>query len=362
MFGKFVILLLSLCISGVAINAAETSHHYILKNADMVKIDKVANDTITTLTGNVNLIYDDIEFFADNAQIFQKDKKVKFTGNVKAIDDTLEAGAQKATYSHKENELFLERRAYFIEKNSQMKKQKHIRADKINYFKGRKFVEAEGNIFANDLTQDMNLMCGHFRYDIEKGYGVARDNPELTFQRKRTVKVYSQQMEFFYNDHKFIATYDVKIEMKDSHANSRFLIYFQDDKKAVLLGNPGFYSDTSDAFAEEFHILFDEETIDKLYLINNGEIHFRSKEQTKKLNYLFADKIMLNLENERLCYINANDVTKSFLKKSETEGENFYINKMKTKELEVFFDDDENVEKVIASQNIKGIYKFLPKE
>lgn len=327
----------------------------------MVKIDKVANDTITTLTGNVNLIYDDIEFFADNAQIFQKDKRIKLNKNVKAIDDTLEAGAQRATYFHKENELFLEKQAYFIE-NSQTEKLRYINADRINYFRSKKEVKAKGNIFANDLAQDMNLICGHFRYDIEKGYGVARNNPELTFQRKRTVKVYSQQMEFFYNDHKFIATYNVKIEMKDSHANSRFLIYFQDDKKAVLLGNPRFYSDTSDALAEEFHILFDEETIDKLYLINNGEIHFKSEKQTKKLNYLFADKIMLNLENERLCYINANDVTKSFLKKSETEGKDFYINKMKTKELEVFFDDDENVEKVIASQNIKGIYKFLPKE
>ncbi|MCD6101573.1 MAG: hypothetical protein J7J77_00765 [Candidatus Cloacimonetes bacterium] len=362
--GKSVFLLLLFCITSTfaLASSSKSTHHYLLKNADIVKIDKVINDTITILTGNVNLIYDDIEFFADNAQIFQNKKRIKLTGNVKAIDDTLEAGAQKATYLHKENELFLERRAYFIEKNSQMQKQKHIRADKINYFRGKKLVEAEGNIFANDLAQDMNLMCGHFKYDIEKGYGVARNNPELTFQRKKTAKIYSKQMEFFYNKHKFTATYNVRIETKDSHTNARFLIYFQDDKKAVLLGNPEFHSDTSDAFAMEFHIFFNEETIDKIFLIKDGEIHFRSKDQTEKLNYLFADKVMLDLENEKLYYINAEEVTKSFLQQSKTKEKEPYINKLKAKGLDVFFDDNENLEKVIASENIKGIYKFLPKE
>lgn len=354
-------MLLLFCIYGVTVNADETPHHYVLKNADIVKIDKVTNDTITTLTGNVNLIYDDIEFFADNAQIFQNKRKVKLTGDVIAIEDTLEAGAQKATYFHKENELFLEKQAYFIE-NSKTERLRDVEADKINYFRSKREVEAKENITANALTQDMNLVCGHFMYNIDKGYGVARDNPKLTFQRKRTVKVYSQQMEFFYNKHKFTATYDVRIEAKESFANGRFLIYFQDDKKAVLLGNPEFHSDTSDAFATEFHIFFDEETIDKLYLIRNGEIHFKNKNQVEKSNYLFADKVMLDLESEKLCYIKAEDVTRSFLKQPKTEERDFYINKLKTKELEVFFDDNEDLERVSASQNIKGIYKFLPKE
>ncbi|MCK4357485.1 MAG: hypothetical protein KAW92_01840 [Candidatus Cloacimonetes bacterium] len=356
LLGKIFILFL-ICLLRINLYAIEQSFHYILKNADLVKIDKVINDTITTLTGNVNLIYNDIEFFADIVQIFQKDKIVKLTGNVKAIDDTLEAGAKQATYFHKKNELFLKKDAYFYE-NSKQERLKGIHADRINYFRNNRKVNADGNIFAQDFLENVYITCGQFQYNINKGYADARNEPVLTFERERIIKVLSKQMEFFVDEHKFTATYDVKIEMKESYALGRFLIYFQEDNKAVLLGNPQFYSNISDASAEEFQIFFIEESIDKLYLIKNAEIHFKNKDQEEKSNFIYAKKIMLDLNNEKLSYMNAEDVDKSQLEQSKTNKDDFYINKLKTKGFEVFFDNDENIEKVVATQDIKGIYKF----
>ena len=355
--GKIFILFL-IFLFRIHLFAIEESFHYILKNSDIVKIDKVLNDTITTFTGNVFLIYNDIEFFADIVQILQRDKIIKLTGNVQAIDDTLEAGAQLATYFHNKNEILFKKNAYFFE-NSEQERLKEIQADRIDYFRNIRKVNASGNIFAQDFLENVNITCGQFQYDIKKGYADARNEPILTFQRESILTISSKQMELFVDEKKFTATYNVKIEIKDSYALSRFLIYFQDDNKAVLLGNPQFYSNVSDASAEEFQIFFIEESIDKLYLIENAEMHFKNKGQEEKLNFIYAKKILLDLNNEKLDYMNAEDVDKSQLEQSKTNEDDFYINKLKTKNFEVFFDNDENIEKIIATQGIKGIYKFV---
>jgi len=49
-------------------------NHYILKNANLVKIDIIENDTITTLQGEVDLIYNDIEFLQIMHRSFKKTK------------------------------------------------------------------------------------------------------------------------------------------------------------------------------------------------------------------------------------------------------------------------------------------------
>jgi len=226
-FGS-VLAILILWFSSTVISQGK--NHYILKNANLVKIDVIENDTITTLKGDVDLIYNDIEFFADNAQIFQKDKKVKLFGNVRAIDDTLEAGAQKATYFRKDATLKLEGDAYFIE-NSPDTLLKKVTADFIEYQNENKKVHAMNNIVATDFIEKVICTCGKFRYDMETDYGLALDDPVLTFQRDNELKIYSKQMELFAKDKKLTATYDVKVETEDTYATSNFLIYFNDQER-----------------------------------------------------------------------------------------------------------------------------------
>ena len=357
MFGKNFFLFLLLFCTNITLFAEDNLRHYVLKNADILKIDQTANERITTLTGDVHLIYDNIEFFADNAQIFQNQKKIKLTGNVKAIDDTLETGAQKAKYFGDTKKLFLEKQAYFIE-NSKEKKLRKVTANKINYNRNEKIVIAEKNATAEDFTEDMILCANYIKYDLGAGCGVARQNPELIFLRDDTLKISSKQMEFFTNKKKFTATYDVKIETKDTQTQSNFLLYFENMEKAILLGRPEFYSKTTDAFANEFHIYFKNENIEKLVLINNSEMHFKNKNQDNKINYLFAKNIQLHLKNEKINYIYAIDVEESCIEQSQTEEEDFFKNKLTTKELEVFFNVKEEVEKVIAKDEISGRYSF----
>jgi len=330
-------------------------HHYILKNANLVKIDKTENDTITTLKGDVNLIYNDIEFFADNAQIFQKDRKVKLFGNVRAIDDTLEAGARKATYFHKNAILKLEEDAYFIE-NSPHTLLKKVTADFIEYQKENKKVHALNNIVAIDFIEKVICTCGKFRYDMDTDYGLARDDPVLSFQRDNELKIYSKQMELFAKDKKLTATYDVKVETEDTYATSNFLIYFNDQEKAVMLGNPQFKSSLSTATAEEFQIFFKDEKIRQLLLVTNAVIHFKEEESIGKENYLYAEKVRMEINNDKIIYMQARNVSRSFFE--QREDDDILINKLATLQLEVFFDDEEKIKTIIAEDDIKGTYTF----
>ncbi len=330
-------------------------HHYILKNANLVKIDKTENDTITTLKGDVNLIYNDIEFFADNAQIFQKDRKVKLFGNVRAIDDTLEAGAQKATYFRKDVILKLEEDAYFIE-NSPHTLLKKITADFIEYQKENKKVHALNNIVATDFIEKVICTCGKFRYDMDTDYGLARDDPVLTFQRDNELKIYSKQMELFAKDKKLTATYDVKVETEDTYATSNFLIYFNDQEKAVMLGNPQFKSSLSTATAEEFQIFFKDEKIRQLLLVTNAVIHFKEEKSIGKENYLYAEKVRMEINNDKIIYMQARNVSRSFFE--QREDDDILINKLATLQLEVFFNEGEDIKTIIADDDIKGTYTF----
>ena len=352
-FGS-ILIVFTLCFSSTLLSK-EDNRHYILKNANLVKIDKIENDTITTLKGDVYLIYNDIEFFADNAQIFQKDRKVKLFGNVRAIDDTLEAGAQKATYFHKNAILKLEKDAYFIE-NSSDTLLKKVTADFIEYQKDNKKVHALNNIIATDFIEGVVCTCGKFRYDMETDYGLARENPVLTFQRDNELKIYSKQMELFAKDKKLTATYDVKVETQDTYATSNFLIYFNDQEKAVMLGNPQFKSSLSIATAEEFQVFFKDEKIHELLMVKNAVIHFKEEESIGKENYLYAEKVLMKINNDKLTYLHAQDVSRSFFE--QRNGEDILINKLATLQLQVFFDEGEKIKTIIAEDDIKGTYTF----
>ena len=334
---------------------SQGTNHYILKNANLVKIDVIENDTITTLKGDVDLIYNEIEFFADNAQIFQKDKRVKLFGNVRAIDDTLEAGAQKATYFHKDATLKLEEEAYFIE-NSTDTLLKKVTADFIEYQKENKKVHALNNIIATDFIEEVVCTCGKFRFDMDTDYGLARENPVLTFRRDNELKIYSKQMELFAKEKKFNATYDVKVETEDTQATSNFLIYFNDEEKAVMLGNPQFKSSLSTATAEEFQVFFIDEKISQLLLVKDAVIHFKEEDSIGKENYLYAGKVRMEINNDKLEYMQAQNVSRSFFE--QRDGEDILVNKLATLQLEVFFDEEENIQTIIAEDDIKGTYTF----
>jgi len=362
-YGKIILffIILLLCNrTGFAKNTKKT-YKYTLNNADFIKFDVVKGDTITTLTGNVDVIYDSIRFYADNAQIFQSKRLLKLNGNAKAVEDTLEGGAENVWYNYDGKILNLRDSAYFQEVvNDSISKK--VTAEEIDYFKLRSEIKAKGNIEAKDFIEKVKLECGDFRYDHESKYGSAKIEPVLKFEDREKLTIRSKQMEIFSDKEKLTATYDVVIEMKNSFAKGKFLIYFNQNQKSVLLGNPKFQSESADASAQEFELFFKEDKLDSLFMSNNARIYFKKNESDKKSNFLFARSVKLDFEAEKLLYMNAIDVNNSFIRENKVRTDNFYINKLKTAFLEVFFDKKEEIEKVVAEKQIEGVYKFEQKE
>ncbi|MEA2104431.1 MAG: LptA/OstA family protein [Candidatus Cloacimonadota bacterium] len=370
-FGKFMFAI-SL-VFFLANNLFSKEHYYTLKNADIVKYDVTKKDTITTLIGNVDIIYDGINFFADNAQLFTHQKMLKMSSNARAVDDTLRAKAEKVVYHHKNKFLHLEKNAVFIVQNSQNEKLKKISADMVDYFKDDGRLAAKGNVSAYDFKENANLICGDFAYDFMEKYGTAKVDPILTFERKNNITIRSRQMEIFTNKNKFTATYDVSINMKNSLAEGNFLIYFKDDEEAVLIGHPNFSSETINATADEFHIFFSDESLKNLHLISNAKLNFKEKtgekiivdgkiqNKEKKENYLSAQKVFVELKNEKMSYLHALNVSKSLIRQHKKTESDYFVNKLSTKDLEVFFDHNEKIQQVIAVGDISGVYKFLKK-
>ena len=307
------------------------------------------------------MIYDSIRFYADNAQIFKDDKILKLEGNARAIDDTLEAGADKAVYNYEGKILNLKDNAYLLESSADSVSKKVI-ADELSYYRLKKTVEAKGDIVASDFVKKVILECGDFNYDSEQDYGSAKVDPVLKFRDKQKMTIRSKQMEIFAGEKKITATYDVNVEMKNSFAKGKFLIYFNQDEKAVLLGDPHFESKTADALAHEFEMYFVEDKIDSLFMTKNAKIYFNRNDSDNKTNFLFAKRIKLDFEDEKIKYMLADLVEKSLIKEMNTDKIDFYINELSTDNLKVYFDNSEKIEKVIAEQDIEGVYRFEQKE
>lgn len=345
----------------IACQPLQGKNQYILKNADLVKYDIAQNDTITTLIGNVDVVYDSIRFLADNARLFKRRKKIQLMGKARALDDSLRAGAEQVTYDYKGKVLSLKDSAYFKEVTKDSVK-KSVKAEEIEYFKLREFVKAKGNIRAKDFLEKVMLNCGDFRYHRKSGYGSAKIEPILKFQEPNEMTISSKQMEIFAEQEKLTATYDVNIEMKNSFAKGKFLIYFNQNNKSVLLGEPQFESETADAAAKEFVLYFIEDKLDSLVISKDAKIFFEHNKTGKKSNFLVAQTVKLDFMDEKLFYMNADNVKKSFIKENNIGEDGFYINRLKTKFLEVFFDSDENIDKVTARENIEATYLFEQNE
>ncbi len=341
-------------------NKEEEIKPYKLINSDQLFLSKSGDEYITQLTGNVHFFYGEIEFFCDQAEIYEKQKIARMSGNVKAIDDTLELKANQADYFRFTEYLLLVGNVHIKETH----KDRTIRtfaSDKGEYFK------KEGNIFANDnikvydQREKVHGTCGYLTYNLKNGYGYLIKEPVIYMTGADSLKIIAQKMELFKNLKKIVATFDVKTFTKDITTTSDFLIYLNDEEKAIYMGKPKFTSDFAEGKAETITLWFSKKSLNKIVLNDSCYVTYASEKNLPKINWIESDSMRMEYVKDNPKYFFAMNNVKSYYFQDNSAKKDKMNNLASGQNLLIEFTDDKKIKYLTLKNQAKGKYKFRNK-
>jgi lipopolysaccharide export system protein LptA len=342
------------------LHAEEELRPYKLINTDKLIINKIEDEYITNLLGNVHFFYGETEFFSDKADIFELQKIVRMQGNVKVFEDTLSLQADNVDYFRKKEHLFLRGDVLATEthKDSTIRT---FKAEEVEYFRNSRELFAKENVKTYDERENMYGTCGELKYYMNDGYGYLMKEPVLSIAKKDTISISAEKIEYFKDYKKIAATFNVKTFSKDFIMTSDFLLYFADEEKAVYLGEPKFTSDLADATAIEFRIFFEEQKIRKAILQDSCYVQFSEKEGQPKKNWAIGDLMEFNFTNGNITFCEAAGNVNSYFQQDTTESRNFSANNAQGEQLIIEMDDQNKIERIFMKDKVHGIYKFQHK-
>ncbi len=328
-----------------------------LIHADKLFLSKVYDENILELTGNVHFFYGKTEFKSHQAYIFDMQKIVRLIGNVRVKNDTLHAVSDSTSFYRILNRLYF---GGNVEITEQEKKGtfNRFRCQNGIFDRAKNTITTWKNVSAYSQSENARAVCGYAFWDRARGYGYLLEQPQLWSEGRDTVHVRSEKMEYFDEDKKIIATFNVSAVSRDYVMTSDFLIYFLKEEKAVFVGEPKLSSDFSDAVADEFVLFLKDKKLVKAELKDSCLIYFAEERGKPKTNWVQAKYVKMNIVNDYLSDFTAEEKVRYFYRQEPEEKRDFFINQAEGEFLFAIFKTDGKLERMKMLDKIKGIYRF----
>ncbi|MBW6515595.1 MAG: hypothetical protein K0B81_03130 [Candidatus Cloacimonetes bacterium] len=354
LFGSMLIL------HSISLNAAERDlRPYRLINADRLYVDRIEDEYLTRLVGNVHFFYGDTEFFSDQAELYEVSKIARMFGNVKVIDDSLTIYSDIVDYYRLKEELILTGNVLILEEHEDGT-ERTFQSDKGEYLRNERQIYAYDNILFYDQRESIYGYCHYLDYNIESGYGLITNNPEIKVEGDESLTITAEKIEFYKDFNRLAATFNVNTIYDDYLVTSDFLLFFIDDEYAVFLGEPRFTSDIAEAVAEEFYLYFEDRKIKSATLENNCLTFFATKEGAEKKSSVKCNLMELQFSEGKITEMQAfYNVISNYV--SESSDRDQIINYAESEELVVTFNDENEIESVKFLGKVSGRYKFSDK-
>lgn len=328
---------------------------YRIINSNKLFVEKRENSYITHLKGDVHFFYNEIEFFADDARIFDNQNRVELFGNVKVIEDSITIQTENLTYTKKDNILMLVKNVFIREEHSDGTI-RTFASQQAKYFKNIGKLIATKNVRIFDEKKKLTAYCGYLEYDMSKSYGYMIKSPEIFSTEKDSLTIKGEKIEYFDNYKKIVVQFNVETKSVFHRTESDFLVYFRDSEKIVLSGSPKFFSGQADANADKFYIYLKNNQVDSVVFEDNCIAFFSNKENGEKSNILTSDLMKMDFDNSKIKNFKAIKNTEILLK-SETDN-NFSLNKVNGDTLTVFVNEKSDVQDLVVNSNVSGKYYF----
>lgn len=334
---------------------------YQIINADKVVSTRELNDEyITNLTGDVHFFYGETEFYADLAQIFEKQEIVLLEGNVQVYDDTLSMFSRTVKYIKPEEHLILRGDVLVIATHRDSTR-RTFRSELVNYYRDDNEFYADEDVRVFDEKQNIAGNCGKLVYLFEDGYGYMMKSPRLFLQQDDTLMVSGEKIEYFNNYKKIVATFDVVTESSDFVVTSDFLIHYVDEEKAIYQGDPELKSEFADARAEEFQLFFIENKPEKAVLQDSCLVYFKTPDSDAKSNWVSSEQMEFSFVDGNISVCDAEVGVNSHFSQKKTAKRDYVQNDASGDRMKVFLNEGNEIESIDFIGNVKGKYKFREK-
>lgn len=360
MTGRKASLLLLLLVFTILTLLAQTSNEsedFRLIHSDRLYLNKVNNENILELNGKVHFFYGDTEFRSHQAIIFEKQKISRLLGNVRVRNDTLNIVADSISY-YRLTEFMSMSGNIIITEQKTGGVFNQMAADFGTYDKLNDIITSRGNVRALSVKDKARASSNLAHWDRKTGYAYLLENPELWSEDQDTLYIRSEKMEFFDDDRKVIATFNVLAQSKDYTATSDFLLYFLKDEKAIFQGEPKFTSSFADATAEEFYLFFEEKKLYKAELKDSCLVWFAEEKGMPKTNWVRADFISMNITDDYLDDFEAENRVTYFYEQEAQEKKDYFSNSASGSFLSATFNDEGKLEAMKMKKGVKGTYRF----
>lgn len=333
---------------------------YKLINADKLIVEKINEEFVTNLIGNVHLFYGDTEFFTDNADIFEKQKIAIMQGNVEVYDDSLSLFADNVKYFRITEKLFLQGNVFAQESHADSTF-RTFAAERVEYFRNEREFHAFEKVHSFDSRENIFGDCGKLSYYLQDGYGYLIKSPVLRMVGQDSLSISAEKIEYFKDYEKVVANFNVVTESGEFRMTSDFLLYFSQEEKAIYLGQPRFTSEFADARAVEFRIFFQEQKIERAVLQDSCHVVFKTEEEAQKNSWVRSTKMDFSFQNGRIDLCDAQTNVFSYFEQQKQKGQDFTINDATGQRLLIRVNEENQIESIDMRTAVQGMYKFEKK-
>ncbi len=365
LLSNFFLFVIISCLFGTKIKSIEertvkkSSKNYKIINSDVLNLKKDGNEIISQMRGNVHFFYDNIEFFSDEAEIYEKQQKVKLIKNVIIKQDTITVKAEDVTYLKELNKIILTENVFIkIDcKSSKTIKTFSCQTAEIDRKSGD--LKADKDVRVFDESRKVKVFCGKMRYNMHTRKGYLVDNPEIFSVDDDSTKLIAQKIDILDGQNKIKAIYGVKTISANHQTESEELVFLNEEKKIIMLGEPKFYSKKLYAEAKRFYFYSDMsfKNIEKIVLEEDCEVDFPSEEGKAFDNHLVSGRVNLNFTDSNLKNVVATEKVALSLINEDSTGVS--VNKIYGDTLFLRFNDEKRLEYMtMKSQRVNGVFKF----
>ena len=330
---------------------------YRLVNSDRLNINRSNDEYITQLRGNVHFFYNDIEFKANMADIFEMQQIVTLKENVVIIQDTLNITCEDAVYDHKNQYLRMHTNVVITEVHDTETLRKITSNRATHHIDSGEFI-LQGNVFAADLIDDIFARAGFAIFNQETGYGYMIERPVVWRAGADSLALYAEKIEYFEDTNRIIASYDVLTQNSDIEVKSDFLIYYGDENRIVYIGDPKFYSENGDGNADLITVFLEDNDIKEIQMEGNCFIEFSSNDNQIKENWINSDYMNLFYQNNNPKKFIARDNVNAFMVQNTQQRRNNMDNVVSGDLLNIIFNEDTNIEHLRINNSVRGKYRF----
>jgi lipopolysaccharide export system protein LptA len=326
-------------------------------HSDKLFLSKNLDEQVMRLEGSVHFWYGPTEFKCDRAMIFDLQKIARLDGNVKVSNDSLFMSSDSLAYYRTTEELNAGGKVY-IEEAKQDGVFRWFRSDYAIYNQMYDNLTVWSNVSSFDKQENASITCGYAYWDRKLRYAYMIENPEVRTAGIDSLYVKADKIEFFDEERKLAATFNVLAQSQDYQATSDFLIYFMSEDKAVFTGQPVFHSDYADARAKEFYLFFQDRQLTRAELVDSCRVDYAEEQSGPRINWVLANYISIAFKDKQIREFQAENTVRYHYRQDETEERDFFVNTANGDYLEAKFNEDNKLDYMKMNRGIKGTYKF----